>query len=1080
MRDDTQLADVSTHDDSPAGTGAAAPTASNLTLPLNAVSLLGATLSGLIGDAVDVINNLTQGVLLKQVPGVPPGPRVRTFELAALPDAGTGELALPALGAVPRAGTIAAVNDGGAQVASGGTGLSFTTGAYAASLDPISTTLSIADGWTLGFSYRVPTGAKNSSKCWVSLGKRLSSNYGITVTENAGGALIATVEDPRQTLVKVTSAAVGRDAIHAARLVWSAGARTLQWFIDGAASGVAVACAWVPELGGGAVQLGTNLALATGSTPTGAIYAASFEAVASDRMNSYFAIGPSATLTAVEARSLRVDTGGILTPVASAGDVTLSYPTVAGDGGEVFTIGYAGYVAPVETLTSYVAAEMPFCPIDQGSADPNYSALVLTPPARGKIQTGLSTDYLDVGSLANVIGDGIPQRQFLQYQPIAGGTNRGQNPAGSMQRGASDVVRTQQGASVRVTNLIEMNRPPRLNGGGEAWGHADDIWVPIHALLYGYNDASLLFPTIDGETPTVTVAEVPALGEGTIRVLRTGADLRVGDAVAYADVKRLGWYKPGVSAVSAACTLRLTIAVPGAPDATESYAMKMTDAPRAAALSWWEQADTLHSDRHSRIRWANRGGDWLGTDGLWGSVPFVTAPLVTRGSAVLTLDVTAMAKVGGPEVFVANAAGTGNGTVSVVPGFYTTDSSKEPMLRVTGGARAGTYRATRSAGLSDSDSTSWKPTSTAAFPIRRGQPLLLAFDGAGSAAMLADATRIELILNVSGASSGGGALQLFRPAAQPPRPGARVAVPATPTLQRADLVTKVDSNDDWYAMLNGSDRFNSAAGAQPTNFTIANGCYYGGIPIGYNSGLSLRRAFFKVDGTGYPLVRMGRMCGWHINYQPGDDKLSSPINVSGKSAGIIATGSGSLSNVTAGYGGRTVSGYSGYTTRMQRGSTTTMTHASTSPLAPYLAFGDYDYFLSGGTNGLTTNAINPIPRMKWVWIETVHSVNSIYPDGTWANDGVFELYINGRKQCESRRLEWRVAGNDWLWDAIWFDEYNGGTSDNLVDRLWPFVVGPTYVVSTNTPIAPPAGWNVPFVTAAGTPDTVPLAYVADF
>ncbi len=149
-------------------------------------------------------------------------------------------------------------------------------------------------------------------------------------------------------------------------------------------------------------------------------------------------------------------------------------------------------------------------------------------------------------------------------------------------------------------------------------------------------------------------------------------------------------------------------------------------------------------------------------------------------------------------------------------------------------------------------------------------------------------------------------------------------------------------------------------------------------------------------------------------------------------------------------------------------------------MANYLAFGDYNYFISGNTNGETTNAINPVPRMAWVWIETVVSTNSVNADGTWANDGVFELYVNGRKQCESRRLEWRVAGNPWLWDGIWFDEYNGGTTTALVDRLWPFVVGPTYVVSTNTPIAPPPGWNVPFVTAAGVPDTVPLAYSPDF
>lgn len=49
-----------------------------------------------------------------------------------------------------------------------------------------------------------------------------------------------------------------------------------------------------------------------------------------------------------------------------------------------------------------------------------------------------------------------------------------------------------------------------------------------------------------------------------------------------------------------------------------------------------------------------------------------------------------------------------------------------------------------------------------------------------------------------------------------------------------------------------------------------------------------------------------------------------------------------------------------------------------------------------------------------------------------------------------------------------------------MDRLWPFVVGPTYVLASADPIAPPPGWNVPFVTAAGAPDSVPLAYSPDF
>ena len=248
-------------------------------------------------------------------------------------------------------------------------------------------------------------------------------------------------------------------------------------------------------------------------------------------------------------------------------------------------------------------------------------------------------------------------------------------------------------------------------------------------------------------------------------------------------------------------------------------------------------------------------------------MPFATAPAVSK-AAVLTIDVTAMVKANGAEFFLMPQ---GAGTLSIVPGFYTPDAGKEPLLRVTGGAQAGSYRATRSAGLVDADPTAWKLTNTAAFACKRTQPLLLAFDGSGN---LADAARIELVVNVASASGGGGALQVYRPAAQPPRPGPRVSVGATPTLQRADLIAKVDTNEDWYAMLNSADARNQSGSGQPTNATIANGCYYGGIPTGANAGISLFKGFFKVDGTGYPTVRLGRMIGWHINYQPGDANLT--------------------------------------------------------------------------------------------------------------------------------------------------------------------------------------------------------------
>ena len=1051
------------------------PGGTTFTAALNALTPLSPTLAGLVGDTVDVLNNLTQGSLVRVIPGPPPGPRARTFELQPLPDTGAGNLALPALGAVPGKGTITPVNDLGQPVQSGATGVSLSGGAYLASLDPISGTLYVGCGWALTFRYRVPTGAKNSSRSWVSIGKRALTNYGISVTENTGGGLVATIEDPRQTLVRVTSANISRDMIHTARLAWNATSKMVQWQVDGVASGAAVALTFRPEIGNGKLYVGTSLALSAGSTPTGFIYSVSFEAVAQDQSVDYEPVGPSESLSAADARTLLVDSRDILTPVADAGDISLTWSTASGDATQGYNVRYQGYVAPLETLTSYVSADMPYVPVDQGSANSDYATLLLTPPTRGKIATARSTDFFSVGSVVPVQGDGIPPRSYLQYQPAAGGTLAGQNPQGSLTRGMTDLVRTQQDAAVRVTNIIEMNRAPKLNGGGEAWGHADDVFVPIHALLYDYDDGSGVFPTIDGETPSVTVAEVPQAGEGKVRVLRTGPDLQVGNTIAFADVKRLGWYKPGVASVRAACRLRLTIAAPGAPTSTEDYAFKITDAARPAGMTYWAQADAIYSDRHTRVRWAAKGGDWAGTDGLWGATPYAASPLVTRGG-VVTLDVTAMAKSFGPELFLQTAS---VGAASVVPGFYTPDPTREPMLRVTGGARAGTWRSTRSAPISLSDTTGWVDTTTGLAILKRGQALLLAFDGAGTAATLADATKIEIVLNVVNATGGGAIIQAFRPAPQPPRPGPRVTVGATPTATRADLITKVDTDADWLAMLNHADSRNDAGAGQPTNYTIANGCYYGGIPTGFNGGLSLFRGFFKADGTGYPVVRLGRMCGWHVNYQPGDANLNG-LGVSGKSPGIIATGSGTLFNLTAGYGGRTVSGYSGYTMRMQRGSPSNVTHPSTSPLQQFMAFGDYDYFLSGNDHGLTTFGINPLQRMKWLWIETVHSVNSIYPDGTWANDGVFELYVNGRKQSESRRLEWRVAGNNWLWDTIWYDEYNGGVDPARVDRLWPFVIGPTYAVSTNTPIAPPPGWNVPFVTAAGTPDSVALPYRPDF
>lgn len=1082
MRDDHWTV-TGTGDESGAGTaerignepatGEGAPAA--ITVPLNVVAPLGVTLPGQVGDTVEIINNLREGALTLVVPGVPAGARARTYELAALPDAGLGNLGLPTLVAVPRAGAVTSVIDNG-QPAGGGaaTGVSLSGGAYLQTVDPVSSTLQIGGGWALSFSLRVPTGARNSGKAWVSFGRRADVNVGLTVTENASGALIATFDDPRYAQVRAQSAPLPRDVIVAMRLVWDAATATAQWRVNGVASGTAAALPYRPQFAGASIQVGVNLALSASANPVGAIYALGFEARGADETLTFAPVGASATLSAGEVAGLRVDTRGVLTPVEAAGDVTFYYNTAGGPDSTRVDVGYGGFVAPVEALTSRVSADMPYTPLAMGGTDPANQVLVLTPPAKGRLESGGSRVYPGVGAIVGVGSDGNPARSFVQYNPGGGGTGAGLNPNGSLARGATDLLRTQEDDEVRTTAIVEMNRAPRLNGGGEAWGHADDGWVPIHALLNGYLDGTYFFPTIDGETPTVTVLEVPAAGEGGIRLSRTGPNLAVGATVPWGEVKRLGWSKPGVSAVRAACRLRLGVAAPGSPQGVEDYALRITDAPRPAGMDYWLQADALYTDRYARVRWANRGGDWAGTDGLYGAVPFATSALV-RSAGPVTFDVTAMVKAFGPEAFIATAAATGS--VAVTPGLAQPLAS-EPILTVTGGARAGTYRPTRSAPLYDSDSR-WKPLATTPASIKRGQPLLLAFDGAGTAAALAGATRIELTLSVTGTSAGGAALQVFRPAPQPMRPGPRVAVPATPTTSRSDLICKVDTDAEWLAMLNNADSRNVTASGQPSSYTVAGGCYYGAIPVGRNVGLSLRKAFWKVDGSGYERVRMGRMIGWHRNYQPADGQPNPDLRVSGKSAGVLATGSGSLSEVGSGFGGRAVSGYGGYTCRSQRGGAAPANHPNAAPIARFMAYGDYNYFLSGSANGVTTNTINPVPRMQWVWIETVHGLNTINPDGTWAADGVFECYMNGRKQCESRRLEYRVAGNSWLWDGIWFDEYNGGTTESLVDRPWPFCVGPTYVVAGDTPIAPPPGFAAPFVTADGRPETVGSPYVAD-
>ena len=1035
--------------------------------PLNARAVLNAPIPSNSQSIADLINDLRNGALLRVLPGTRAGPRSRLYSLDSFPSAGVGNLALPPLVPVLGSGSLTPVNDSGTPVsAAAATGISLADGAYLQTVDQISTAIDLSGGWSLSFSYRTPSGVNNSSRYWASVGKRSGLPFGITIADTSGGALIALVQDSRYDTVYVRSAAIPRASRHNARIEWDAASGQARWYVNDVASGPSVSLKWLPDIAGTNIQVGASLVPSSRSGAVGSIYDFSFQTTAADNISDWLYVGPAESIDAALVANLIIDSTDIFQPIDDAGAVEIDF----GSGPIVMPIGFGGYVDPIETTTSYVSAEMPYCPVSLGSSRPDLSAIILTPPRFGKMAAGLSTTLLQAGDTSVVSSDGPPTPSYMTYLPGAGGKAIGQNSAGGLTRGGTDLLRTQQRDDVRVTNIVEMNRAPRLNGGGESWGHQNDTWVAIYALSYSYDPGSLLFPTVPGDAMTITIRQVPRAGEGTVRVGRTGRDLKAGDSLVLTDLKRLGWYKPNVSSVGTDCKLVLTVSVVGSPESIEVYRLRMTDAPRPAEFGYWAQADAVYSDRATRIRWASRGGDWTGEDGQWGSIPFAASTRVTGGSQ-FTIDVTTMVAKRGTSFFLNVLGGAG---ISIFPGLSSLPE-KEPILRATWDDRQGSYRATRCATLYDSDGSTWKPVNSSPFIVKANQGMLLAFDGADTR----NANRMELILQASSVSGGGGAVQVFSPTPKPPRPGPRVNAAAANIQSRSDLIAKVETDAEWSAMINNADGRNASGFGQPSNYTIANGCYYGGIPKGRNAGISLLRGFFKGDGTGYPVVRLGRMMGWHINYQPGDPTVGSLI-VSGKSPGLLSTGSGSLSNLTAGFGGRSVSGYGGYTTRMQRGSPTGRAHLSGSPLQQFMAFGDYNYFISGNEHGVTTYGICPIPRMAWVWIETVHAVNTIHSDGTWENDGVFEMYVNGRKYCESRRLEWRVAGNPWLWDTIWFDEYNGGTEDARVDRLWPFVVGPTYAVYGDAPIAPPTNWNVPFVNAFGKPDDVGLAYKPDF
>lgn len=1044
------------------------PTSAAFNAAIHARTPLDLATPGIVGDSVDIINNLTTGALVRKLAGVAPGPQGRVYELNAVPDFGTGSLALPRLERVGTRGTVAFVDDSGAAATGGAiTGLSVTNGAYLKTSQPLPPSLDLGVGWTLRFSFRTPAGANNSSRYWVSIGRRDSEGtYGIQAGESSSGQLSATIQDPRFGIITVRSNVAPRNRVVDARLTWDPTTRQAQWFVDGVASGVPVAVTFKPDVATGHMLIGTNIGESTSGNPTGSIHRAQLELANVGVTDSYVGVPAVATLTAAEAATLTVDTLNFFASVPNAGTISARYTATDGTGGTDLTVSIDGYRNVVERLPRFVSAPSSWSSVELGTSFSGESQLVLTPPALGSLRGPSGSSYRTAGTMVGVEEDS--GRPLIRIDPTGSG-----NPAGPITRGWTGIMRLQQRGSIREFPLTELNNAPMLNGGGEAWGHADDPWVPIHSLWYGYVDADYLYPTLPGETPTVTVTAVPGPGEGSIRVLRTGTDLRVGDTVPFTSVRRLGWAKAGVTTVSPTCRLGLRVSAPGAPDGNETYSLMITDAPRPAAFRYWGFPTVNFSDQTTLTRWANRGGDWTGADGLYGATPYVqTASL--SGAQVSTIDVTAMVKVFGPEFYIIL---TSSGSVNMSPPSNPSNPAAEPVLRVTGGARAGDYRATRWGTLGDSDSTSWRRTYSSSFPIRRTIPTLLAFDGAGLGQTFPDATRVELVLTITGSSGGGGALQLFRPTPQPPRPGPRIAVSSTPIRSRSDFLVGVDRDEDWLRMINSAS-VREQQGGNPTNYTIANNCYYGAIPTGRLTGMGLFRGFWREDGSGYPVVRMGRMVGWHINYQPADTSANHP-GVSGKTAGMIATGKAQLDGVDVGRGGLSVTGLGGYTCRGQRGKGTDGLHRSGSPLHPFMAVGDYNYYINGTTNGRANLGVAPIQRMQWHWIETVHATNTVFPDGRWLRDGVFELYVNGRKYCEYYGLEYRIAGNPWLWDAIWFDEYNGGVDTYAADRPWPFVVGPTYVVTGRQPIAPPADWNVPFVTADGRPDSTPLRYMPD-
>ena len=315
--------------------------------------------------------------------------------------------------------------------------------------------------------------------------------------------------------------------------------------------------------------------------------------------------------------------------------------------------------------------------------------------------------------------------------------------------------------------------------------------------------------------------------------------------------------------------------------------------------------------------------------------------------------------------------------------------------------------------------------------------------------------------------------------------------PTEPQGSPAPFVAKIDTTGDWNNLLNPPLNLHLYRRASINGQTpvISNGVLYGVISPGYNSNISGLVGLWNVADangiSGYAQIVMARMVMWHPNYRPSDsaslniNNPSSTLLFSGKSPGVYCSATNNISSIDEARGGIVATGLGGFSCRSQRGSAGFI-HLTAQQQSKYLPFGDYDYALTGNTNGATRYGSVPIPRGEWLWIVTKHAVNTVNPDGTWAADGVYELWVNGRKYCESRALEYRTGGNSFKWNGVWFDEYNGGTNANFPDRPWPFAIGPTYVMAGNGYINPPANFAAQFPDVNGIPSGSMISYNPEY